>query len=565
MPKAFLIRKNISARELFLSSQWQPVTPPPSPEDEDDKDQPLNLSTHGHNSYPSSSSSTSPSSSASSPVVPQRVPVIKSPSILNRPHPYLPPNVLSPPQCRNSSSPSPPPTLLVPGIHKHLTSLQLNRLSSPPLDVPISPLPNHIPVDTYKHLSQVNHNNNNLNINNYNTTNQLILSRTLAERSSIRSLHSPSSTTSSSSSSSLSSAASSPLSILASAAVASSAVSIPLTSSHLLPSSSSSPSCESTNLSSKVFASLQQPLSLQIDNSSNCSYDVTSRVAALKASPSHTLSKSLDTTNIDGNSNHTSGSSRHGSSPLPSQSQLSPDGELVPPTISHLAQRLGIPLNYLNSIEFVNGGHGIKNPFLNTPNSNSSSSSSNGSTGLITSPTSPCSTSDVKHSPLSGGPCQSTTSSDDPLKCQICGKKFNLARLLNRHLKCHSDVKRYLCTFCGKGFNDTFDLKRHTRTHTGVRPYKCNHCDKSFTQRCSLESHTLKVHGIAHDYAYKERRNKIYVCEECGNTTPNPEAHYMHLKHQHPYSPALAKFYDKRHFKFSDSNFPFKETNVSDA
>ena len=93
----------------------------------------------------------------------------------------------------------------------------------------------------------------------------------------------------------------------------------------------------------------------------------------------------------------------------------------------------------------------------------------------------------------------------------------------------------------------------------GVRPYKCNHCDKSFTQRCSLESHTLKVHGIAHDYAYKERRNKIYVCEECGNTTPNPEGHYMHLKMEHPYSPALAKFYDKRHFKFSDSNFPFKD------
>lgn len=94
---------------------------------------------------------------------------------------------------------------------------------------------------------------------------------------------------------------------------------------------------------------------------------------------------------------------------------------------------------------------------------------------------------------------------------------------------------------------------------TGVRPYKCNHCDKSFTQRCSLESHTLKVHGIAHDYAYKERRNKIYVCEDCGNTTPNPESHYLHLKNEHPYSPALAKFYDKRHFKFTDNTFPFKE------
>lgn len=95
--------------------------------------------------------------------------------------------------------------------------------------------------------------------------------------------------------------------------------------------------------------------------------------------------------------------------------------------------------------------------------------------------------------------------------CRVCTKSFNLQRLLNRHMKCHSDVKRYLCTFCGKGFNDTFDLKRHTRTHTGVRPYRCNLCEKSFTQRCSLESHCLKVHGVQHQYAYKERRTKVLL------------------------------------------------------
>jgi hypothetical protein len=29
----------------------------------------------------------------------------------------------------------------------------------------------------------------------------------------------------------------------------------------------------------------------------------------------------------------------------------------------------------------------------------------------------------------------------------------------------------------------------------------------------------------------------------------------LHLKEQHPYSPALMKFYDKRHFKFGNNNF----------
>ena len=107
---------------------------------------------------------------------------------------------------------------------------------------------------------------------------------------------------------------------------------------------------------------------------------------------------------------------------------------------------------------------------------------------------------------------------------------------------------------------------------SGVRPYKCNLCEKSFTQRCSLESHCLKVHGVAHQYDYKQRRSKVmdiwwgelfldwrciqmYVCEDCGHTTPEPEVHYLHLKENHPYSPALLKFYDKRHFKFNNSNF----------
>ncbi|XP_032439961.1 putative transcription factor Ovo-like 1a [Xiphophorus hellerii] len=123
--------------------------------------------------------------------------------------------------------------------------------------------------------------------------------------------------------------------------------------------------------------------------------------------------------------------------------------------------------------------------------------------------------------------------------CQVCQKTFQFQRMLNRHVKCHSDTKRHLCNFCGKGFNDTFDLKRHVRTHTGVRPYKCSLCDKAFTQRCSLESHMKKIHSVTLKYAYKERRNKLYVCEECGHTAGTQDELVRHLHSLHPDSQLL--------------------------
>lgn len=132
----------------------------------------------------------------------------------------------------------------------------------------------------------------------------------------------------------------------------------------------------------------------------------------------------------------------------------------------------------------------------------------------------------------------------------------------------HQNPHRYFCTFFHRDLPfDNISVSRISRNTwskafrfdlrfvAGVRPYKCNMCEKSFTQRCSLESHCLKVHGVQHSYAYKERRTKVYVCEECGHTTGEPEVHYMHLKENHPYSPALLKFYDKRHFKFTNSSF----------
>ncbi|XP_002733041.2 putative transcription factor Ovo-like 1 [Saccoglossus kowalevskii] len=132
--------------------------------------------------------------------------------------------------------------------------------------------------------------------------------------------------------------------------------------------------------------------------------------------------------------------------------------------------------------------------------------------------------------------------SNENLYCHVCSKTFHNQRMLSRHKRIHEESRRHLCSFCKKGFNDNFDLKRHVRTHTGVRPFKCETCDKAFTQRCSLESHQKKVHGILHKYGYKERRNKLHVCEDCGYTTSRIEDHFTHIRQHHPVSPLITKF-----------------------
>ncbi|OAF71189.1 hypothetical protein A3Q56_01077 [Intoshia linei] len=141
-----------------------------------------------------------------------------------------------------------------------------------------------------------------------------------------------------------------------------------------------------------------------------------------------------------------------------------------------------------NSIVSVNGGYGFKNPIFDQ---------------------------------LNAYRRNNIIIEKDYYFCKICTKKFKMVKLLYRHLNSHSAIKKFICSICFKGFNDTFDLKRHTRIHTGIRPFQCNEidCNKQFSQRCSLEAHQIKIHGIKSAYMHKQRRNKMFICEICGETT----------------------------------------------
>lgn len=137
-------------------------------------------------------------------------------------------------------------------------------------------------------------------------------------------------------------------------------------------------------------------------------------------------------------------------------------------------------------------------------------------------------------------------------RCEICDETFSLRRHLNRHLKSHSFYKRYSCDYCDKGFNDTFDLKRHVRTHTGIKPFKCDRCDKSFTQRCSLEAHQSRVHGVVHKFGFRERRSKMFVCEECGATFKETQSEFMnHMTTAHPEKDKTQTSWAKRNNRLS--------------
>jgi ovo-like protein len=39
-----------------------------------------------------------------------------------------------------------------------------------------------------------------------------------------------------------------------------------------------------------------------------------------------------------------------------------------------------------------------------------------------------------------------------------------------------------------------------------------------------------KIHGVKHKFNYKQRREKIYVCEDCGHSTHDVREHYKHSR-----------------------------------
>ncbi len=67
-----------------------------------------------------------------------------------------------------------------------------------------------------------------------------------------------------------------------------------------------------------------------------------------------------------------------------------------------------------------------------------------------------------------------------------CGKAYSLERVLQMHLKTHTEKKFYKCHYmnCDKSYKSKENLNLHIKNkHLGMKPYKCSYCDSNFTHR----------------------------------------------------------------------------------
>uniref|UniRef100_T1KIU1 C2H2-type domain-containing protein n=1 Tax=Tetranychus urticae TaxID=32264 RepID=T1KIU1_TETUR len=116
-------------------------------------------------------------------------------------------------------------------------------------------------------------------------------------------------------------------------------------------------------------------------------------------------------------------------------------------------------------------------------------------------------------------------------------------------------TKIYICEDCGYTTKqpESYYLhvnQNHPDSHALEKSYDWDTSDDdsldwTFSSCKSDITSDLEVHGISRTYEYKERRRiKIYICEECGYTTKQPDSYYLHVLQNHPDSPASENFND---------------------
>ena len=85
-------------------------------------------------------------------------------------------------------------------------------------------------------------------------------------------------------------------------------------------------------------------------------------------------------------------------------------------------------------------------------------------------------------------------------ECHVCQKKVTTKKILQRHLRIHTNSTLFPCPICSKSFGLKSSLDFHMKSHDKQKPFKCTICFITFTEKSTAIRHVKKQHSKTVNY-----------------------------------------------------------------